>query len=276
MSFPKLAGFIKGALLILGIGVILVVILLPNYSCIVEGTPIDTPSGSCKIEDLREGDPVWTRAPSGELQVGRVVAVHRAWSMAQHMIVLSDGRTLSATALHPVATETGWTPVGQLETGQSVWSRDGWTKVAAVTHTGSLVRVFDLEVEPNPNFFANGVLVHNKGPRYPNNEASAISALRNIVTSQITYAAQTGGGSYATSLTELENAQLIDSVLGSGTKDGYTFTTSAGRDGSTFTTTGTALNHDDDSRNFYTDETGVIRYTKEDRPAWFRDTPLGQ
>ncbi len=275
MSFPKLAGLIKGALLILGIGVILVVILLPNYSCIVEGTPIDTPSGSCKIEDLREGDPVWTRAPSGELQVGRVVAVHSAWSMAQHMIVLSDGRTLSATALHPVATETGWTPVGQLETGQSVWSRDGWTKIVALTNTGSLVRVFDLEVEPNSNFFANGVLVHNKS-RPASHEASAISGLRNLVTSQITYAAKTGEGSYAKSLTELENAQLIDSVLGSGTKDGYTFTTSAGRDGSTFTTTATALRHDKDSRNFYSDETGVIRYTREDRPAWFKDMPLGQ
>ncbi len=132
--------------------------------------------------------------------------------------------------------------------------------------------VFDLEVEPNPNFFANGVLVLNNSKLFD----SPIGSVRKIVTSQITYSARAGEGSYATSLTELENAKLIDSLLGSGTKDGYTFTTSAGRDGSTFTTTGTALNHDDDSRNFYTDETGVIRYTKEDRPAWFRDTPLGQ
>ena len=265
-----------------GVGFLVLVLLLP--SCIVEGTPIDTPSGSCKIEDLRVGDEVWTRAPSGELQVGRVRAVHSAWSMAQRMIVLSDGRTLHATALHPVATETGWKLTGQLEAGESVWSRDGWRTIASVTHTGRLVRVFNLEVEPNPNFFANGVLVHNKvGPVWPwwedprnSLEASAISAVRNLVTSQITYSAKTGGGSYATSLTELENAQLIDSVLGSGTKDGYTFSTTAGSDGSTFMVNATPLSHGDDDRSFYSDETGVILYTREDRPAWFKDTPLGQ
>ena len=182
---------IKGAFLILGIVVVgfFALILLAPPHCIVEGTPIDTPSGSCKIEDLKEGDPVWTRAPSGDLQVGRVKAVHTTWSMAQHRIVLSDGRTLHVTALHPVATETGWKPAGQLEAGESLWSRDGWTTVAALTRTGGLVSVFDLEVEPNPNFFANGVLVHNKSRSY-NPEASAISAVRKIVSSQITYSAK--------------------------------------------------------------------------------------
>ncbi len=266
-----------------GVGFLVLVLLLPT--CIVEGTPIDTPSGSCKVEDLRVGDEVWTRAPSGELQVGRVGAVHSAWSMEQRMIVLSDGRTLQATALHPVATESGWKLAGQLEAGESVWSRDGWRAIAALTNTGRLVRVFDLEVEPNPNFFANGVLVHNKvGPVLPwwkdprdSSEASAISALRNIVTSQITYSATAGEGSYAANLTELENARLIDSVLGSGTKDGYTFSTTRGSDGRTFRITATALSQDKTfPRNFYADETGVIRYTRENRPAWFKDPPLGQ
>jgi len=278
MSFPKLAVLIKGAFLILGIVVvgILALIFVVSNSCIVEGTPIDTPSGPCKIEDLREGDPVWTRAPSGELQVGRVKTVHTAWSMTQRMIVLSDGTTLNATAQHPVATENGWKPAGQLETDESVWSRDGWRKVVSVTHPGGLVRVFDLEVEPNPNFFANGVLVHNKSSRRAN-EATGISMLRNIVTSQRTYSATTGEGSYATSLTELGNANLIDSVLASGTKDGYTFSIHADSEGKTFGVTATPQIQDKISpHNLYSDETGVIRYTTENRPAWFKDPPLGQ
>jgi hypothetical protein len=195
--------------------------------------------------------------------------------MAQSAIILEEKRTLNVTALHPVATENGWKPAGQLETGESVWSRDGWRKVASVTHTGGLVRVFDLEVEPNSNFFANGVLVHNKssGP----NEASGISAVRNIVTSQITYSATTGEGSYATSLTELGNANLIDSVLASGTKDAYAFSIHADSEGKTFGVTATALSQFKTLlRNFYADETGVIHYTTEDRPAWFKDPPLGQ
>ncbi len=278
MSFPKRAVLIKRAFLILGIVVvgILALIVLGPPSCIVEGTLIDTPSGPCKIEDLMEGDEVWTRAPSGELQVGRVRAVHTTWSMVQSMIVLSDGRTLHATALHPVATETGWKPAGQLEAGESVWSRDGWRKVASVTHTGGLVSVFDLEVEPNSNFFANGVLVHNKS-RIFTNEEGAIILVRYIVTSQITYSARNGEGSYATSLTQLRNAKVIDSVLASGTKNAYTFSTTAGSDGRTFTVNATPLSHaGTEPRSFYSDETGVIRYTREDRPAWFRDPPLRQ
>jgi len=278
MSFPKLAVLIKGAFLILGIVVvgILALILVVSNSCIVEGTPIDTPSGPCKIEDLREGDPVWTRAPSGELQVGRVKTVHTAWSMTQRMIVLSDGTTLNATAQHPVATENGWKPAGQLETDESVWSRDGWRKVVSVTHTGGLVRVFDLEVEPNSNFFANGVLVHNKGNPIAS-EASGISAVREIGVAQTTYSDTTGEGSYATSLTELGNANLIDSLLASGTKDGYAFSIHADSEGKTFGVTATRLGRDEShSRSFYSDETRVIRYTTDDRPAWFKDPPLGQ
>ncbi len=269
--------FLKRAfllILIVVVGFFVFFLIFPPY-CMVEGTPVDTPSGSCNIEDLSEGEEVWTRAPSGELQVGRIRAIHPAWSMVQSLIVLSDGTTLNATAQHPVATENGWKPAGQLETDESVWSRDGWRKVASVTHRGGLVRVFDLEVEPNPNFFANGVLVHNKSSRRAN-EATGISMLRNIVTSQRTYSATTGEGSYATSLTELGNANLIDSVLASETKNGYTFVTTSGSP-DTFTVVVRPLEHGRSGcRCLYSDETGVIRYTVEDRPATADDPPLGQ
>ncbi len=58
------------------------------------------------------------------------------------------------------------------------------------------------------------------------NEASAISAIRNVVTSQITYSATVGSGTYAADLPALMAANLIDSVLGSGTKDGYSYVAS--------------------------------------------------
>jgi len=106
------------------------------------------------------------------------------------------------------------------------------------------------------------------------NEASAISAVRNIVTSHITFSATSGSGTYAADLDALETAKLIDSVLGSGTKDGYTFA-SVGTT-STFTitaapvTTGTTGN-----RYFFSDESGVIRYNTG-APATNSSNPLGQ
>ena len=106
------------------------------------------------------------------------------------------------------------------------------------------------------------------------NEASAISAIRNLVTSHITYSATVGSGTYATNLTTLQTAKLIDGVLGSGTKDGYTFSTSGGTN--TFVvnanpnvagTTGT--------RFFFSDESGVIRYSTGVAAA-VTDSALGQ
>ncbi len=106
------------------------------------------------------------------------------------------------------------------------------------------------------------------------NEASAISAIRNIVTSHITYSATVGSGSYAASLTVLQTAKLIDSVLGSGTKDGYSFA-SVGTT-NTFTITAYPLTAGSTgTRYFFSDESGVIRYSTGGA-ADVSSSPLGQ
>ncbi len=106
------------------------------------------------------------------------------------------------------------------------------------------------------------------------NEASAISAIRNIVTSHITYSATVGSGSYAADLSVLQASKLIDEVLGGGTKDGYSFGSVGTQN--TFTvnaapvtagTTGT--------RYFFSDESGVIRYNTAGT-AGTANSPLGQ
>src|SRR5215210_7036706 len=64
------------------------------------------------------------------------------------------------------------------------------------------------------------------------NEGSALSAVRTLHGAQMTYAAAYGNGSYAgtasgtgdgAALNELGSPALIDSVLATGTKSGYTF-----------------------------------------------------
>ncbi|MFB3903869.1 MAG: prepilin-type N-terminal cleavage/methylation domain-containing protein [Acidobacteriota bacterium] len=91
------------------------------------------------------------------------------------------------------------------------------------------------------------------------NEASAISAVRTICTAQITYASTVGNGQYG-GLANLSGTTppLIDTVLASGTKSGYTVNTaSAGAGlftvGATPTTVGTT-----GWRTFTADQTGVI------------------
>ncbi len=106
------------------------------------------------------------------------------------------------------------------------------------------------------------------------NEASSISAIRNIVTSHITYSATLGSGKYAADLLTLQNANLIDSVLGSGTKDGYSFA-SVGTT-NTFTIIADPLTRGTTgTRSFFSDESGVIRYNTS-TTAGTGDFPLGQ
>lgn len=69
------------------------------------------------------------------------------------------------------------------------------------------------------------------------NEGSAISSMRTIHGAQMTYQATYGNGSYSANLGDLNtyNTQpigLIDSVLASGTKSGYTFASVAVAPGS--------------------------------------------
>ena len=105
------------------------------------------------------------------------------------------------------------------------------------------------------------------------NEASAISAIRNLVTSHITYSATLGAGSYAADLSVLQAASLIDSVLGSGTKDGYSFGSSGGSNA--FTITAAPLNAGSTgTRYFFSDESGVIRYSTS-ATAGTGSNPLG-
>lgn len=75
------------------------------------------------------------------------------------------------------------------------------------------------------------------------NEGSAVSAMRTLHGAQMTYQATVGGGNYAgatgtastQALSDLSGQNLIDSVLGSGTKSGFNFV-----GGKVLATTGTS------------------------------------
>lgn len=59
------------------------------------------------------------------------------------------------------------------------------------------------------------------------NEGSALSAMRSIHSAQVTYLNTGGAGNYGT-LGVLGTENLVDAVLGTGSKSGYTFSCPAG------------------------------------------------
>jgi len=109
------------------------------------------------------------------------------------------------------------------------------------------------------------------------NEASAIASARSLVTSQITFAATTGNGLYG-SLTELQTAGLVDGVLGSGTKDGYNYAVPTGDGSATnFTITAVPVTFGTTGyRGFFSDVSGVIRYTTTGAAPTAASPALGQ
>lgn len=90
------------------------------------------------------------------------------------------------------------------------------------------------------------------------NEKMASNGIRTIVTCQLLFSAL-NEGAYAANLSELESAELLDSELASGSKDGYRFAMVVG--GKNFTVTATPLEFGKTgNRSFFADETGVVRY----------------
>ena len=80
---------------------------------------------------------------------------------------------LRVTAQHPVGTRAGWVPAGQIGAGMLVETVSGESRVERVDVEIREGRVFDLTVSPTPNFFAAGVLVHNKTVAEPPTMAQA-------------------------------------------------------------------------------------------------------
>ena len=106
-------------------------------------------------------------------------------------------------------------------------------------------------------------------------EGTALSAVRSVVTAQITYSAKAGSGSFAADLTELESAGLVDSVLGSGTLEAYSLSLSGNSSG--FEVNARPLNYGNTgTRSFYSDESAVIRYTTANAAATSSSPGIGE
>ena len=119
------------------------------------------------------------------------------------------------------------------------------------------------------------------------NETSAVSSLRSITTAEVVYSTTYGIG-YSASLASLggtsaivdqSNAGLIDSVLSSGTKSGYSFTYAATASDSTGNIIGYAVNADpavvgaSGDQHYYVDQTSIIRENNSS-VAGSSDTPV--
>ncbi len=97
------------------------------------------------------------------------------------------------------------------------------------------------------------------------NEASAVGSLRTINTAAVSYSSTYGNyppalSNFGPAATPSSTpADLIDSVLSTGTKSGYTLTYAAANTNTTYTIVASPVSSSSGQRGFFTDQTGVIR-----------------
>jgi hypothetical protein len=119
-----------------------------------------------------------------------------------------------------------------------------------------------------------------RGRKQLGNEASAVDNVRTLNTALVTYAAVYPEIGFPVTLDALggdggsaSHAGLIDSVLASGVKAGYKFEYSGG--GTTYNIVARPVASDvTGKRAFFTDQSGVIRFTQENRIPTAEDPPL--
>lgn len=128
-----------------------------DHNCFVAGTMIDTERGRIPIESVRLGDRVSTRSGFRPVTIAGRTGAREIW-----LLDAKDGRVLMGTCDHPVWTGESWSRMDSVMRGDSLTlSCGGSTTVRHIDNTGEARAVYNLTVEGVPEFFANGILVHN-------------------------------------------------------------------------------------------------------------------
>ncbi len=132
---------------------------IPCYKkCLPPTARIATPDGDRAIDALAVGDPVWSQGADGarvvaHVQIVRPVAVPRDHALVE--LTLADGRTVRASAGHPLAGNARG--VGDLVVGDVL---DGSTVTAARTIPYDVGETWDLLPDsPAGTYWADGVLL---------------------------------------------------------------------------------------------------------------------
>ena len=159
------------------------VLVCPRSSvgCFVKGTLVTMADGSyLPIEAVQEGDVVLTyNEETGEQQPGTVTEFKVYTKDSIVKLSLSNGTTIQATAEHPFwIVDKGWCSVdakaakedhgievSQLEIGDTLLDENNNKVVLAGIEEKQQVpyqAVYNLTVQQNHTYYANGILVHNK------------------------------------------------------------------------------------------------------------------
>jgi hypothetical protein len=143
----------------------------PITACFARGTPIATPTGEVPIEQIHVGDSVQAYDFARHSVVTSRVTGTMAHGLRSVLRLASSANVvLRVTPEHPIyVVDTGrFQPVAEIADGVSSLALTSLTSVAAMplavvrASEDEVAAVYDLTVEGLHNYFAAGLLVHNK------------------------------------------------------------------------------------------------------------------
>lgn len=135
--------------------------------CFLAGTIIYTPFGQKPIEAVKKGWKIYSfDADTRTVEADKVGEVFTYTVEGYYEFTFSDGTRLKVTPEHPFLSESEWVKADDLVLGRHLWrlTANEWQKVALekIKWISESAAVFNIHVEKNQTYFANGIACHNK------------------------------------------------------------------------------------------------------------------
>ena len=210
--------------------------------CLLPGTKISTPNGDRNIEDLTKNDQVLSYNPSlHEIVIDKVISTNKTNTNSYYLI----NNKIKATSNHKFYIENDeLKTVQDLRVGDILKTQTGTEIISTIEKISQSSDVYDISVENNHNFFADGYLVHNA------NTNGTLTVGGNLTL--------TGAGAATVSSAATKAFNLV--VNGDMTIDsGHTFTIGTGSDSSPAALT---VNGNWTNSGTFNPSTGTVTFSK--------------
>ncbi len=137
----------------------------PPPGCFLASTPILMADGkTLPIEKLKKGDEIMAFDEATKTLVKDKVKEFFVHTADNYLVINNH---LRVTPNHPVYSQGKWVEIGKLKKGDSLFNSSGKAEIIKeIKPVHQKVKVYNIEVNPYHNYFAAGILAHNKEQEY--------------------------------------------------------------------------------------------------------------
>jgi len=136
-----------------------------NSSCFPKGTMVLTPIGNKEISRLNEGDYVISIGSNNKTYTSKILKVKSYTNKPLWSITFSDGTSIETTASHSFLVKNKWVKSSNIEQGYIVSCYINGKIISKEVISSYSIEstddVYNIYVENNFNFIADGVMAHS-------------------------------------------------------------------------------------------------------------------